>query len=238
MRDGPGNPEIEGKLDRWAAAQAEAGISAEFARQVRGRLAPSLTPVKPIPAAGWVASGFLGVAAACAAGLAAMLGKTGLHLMTGAQIGWMAVIFGGSATLFSLAIAHQMVPGSRARPPVSLALALCGGGVLAGMALNFPWRMPAGFVTEGWRCGAMELTIAIPAAGMFWWMARRGALFASAALGATLASLAALMVLTPLQTQCMFPQAPHLLVWHGGAAAVLIGIGALIGGRLDHRSIS
>lgn len=238
MRDSPGNSEMERKLDRWAAAQSEAAISPELARKMRGRLAPSLAPVKPIPAPGWLASGFLGAAAAGAAGLIAILSKAGFHLMTGEQIGWMAVIFAGGAVLFSLALAHQMVPGSRPRPPMSLALALCGGGVLAGIALNFPWRMPAGFVSEGWRCGAMELTIAVPAAGIFWWFARRGALFASATLGATLAGLAALMVLAPLQVQCMFPQAPHLLVWHGGVAAVWIGIGALIGGRLHHRSIS
>jgi hypothetical protein len=31
----------------------------------------------------------------------------------------------------------------------------------------------------------------------------------------------------------MFQQAPHLLVWHAGTAAILIGLGALIGDCLS-----
>jgi len=64
---------------------------------------------------------------------------------------------------------------------------------------------------------------------MFWLMARRGALFASAGLGAALTGLAVLLALIVDQAQCMFPQAPHLLVWHGGMAAALIAGGALVG---------
>ena len=75
----------------------------------------------------------------------------------------------------------------------------------------------------------MELMIAVPATVIFWLLARRGALFASAGLGAVLTGLAVFLALTPLQFQCMFQQAPHLLVWHAGTAVVLIGLGALIG---------
>jgi hypothetical protein len=75
----------------------------------------------------------------------------------------------------------------------------------------------------------MELAIAIAATAGFWLLARRGALFASARLGATLTGLAAFLALIPLQTQCMFQQAPHLLVWHGGSALLMVGFGALVG---------
>jgi hypothetical protein len=91
---------------------------------------------------------------------------------------------------------------------------------------------------EGWPCAAMELTIVIPATALLWILARKGALFASAGLGATLTGLAVFLVLIPLQFQCMFQQAPHLLLWHGGTALLMIGLGALTGSLWRGRQIS
>jgi hypothetical protein len=79
--------------------------------------------------------------------------------------------------------------------------------------------------------------IAVPATVVFWLMARRGALFASAGLGATLTALAVFLALLVDQAQCMFPQAPHLLVWHGGMAAVLITAGGLIGNAMARKRL-
>jgi hypothetical protein len=84
----------------------------------------------------------------------------------------------------------------------------------------------------------MELALLVPAAAIFWLLARRGALFATAGLGATLTSVSAFLVLMPIQVQCMFPQAPHLLVWHGGTALLIIGLGALAGHALRGRWVS
>ena len=107
--------------------------------------------------------------------------------------------------------------------PLSLVLALSGIGVIGGIALFFPWQVSHAFVSEGWPCAALEVMIAIPATVIFWLLARRGALFASAGLGAVLTGLAVFLALVPLQVQCMFLQAPHLVVWHAGTTAVLIG---------------
>jgi len=172
---------------------------------------------------------FLAVFAAGAAGLIAVMDKAGFHLMTGAQISWMGAILAGGGILFSVALAWRMVPASRQGFPISFVLALSGVGVIGGIALLFPWRTSSSFISEGTPCAVMELMVAIPAAVIFWLLARRGALVASAGLGAALTGLAAFLALTPLQTQCMFQQAPHLLVWHGATAAILIGLGALIG---------
>jgi hypothetical protein len=101
--------------------------------------------------------------------------------------------------------------------------------IIGGLALLFPWRASRAFVAEGWPCAATEVMIAMPAAVVIWLLARRGALFVDAALGAALSGLAVVFALTVLQFQCMFQQAPHLLVWHGVTAAILIGLGALIG---------
>ena len=99
-------------------------------------------------------------------------------------MGGMAAILAGGGILFSLALAWQMVPGSRQGFPLSLVLALSGIGVIGGIALFFPWQTSHAFVSEGWPCAAMELMIAVPATVIFWLLARRGALFASAGLGA------------------------------------------------------
>jgi len=238
MRDKPSDPDIERQLERWAASQPDEGLSEELHRKVRDVVTQSLTPVKPIPGLSVLVLRFLGVFAVCAAGLIAIVGKTGLHLMTWAQIGWMGLILAVGAILFALALAWQMVPGRRRGLSLPWVLALSGLGLIAGIALNFRWQIPGAFAAEGWPCGLMELTMGLPAIGLFWLVARRGALFGSAALGAALAGLAAFLALTPLQVQCMFPQAPHLLVWHGGTVTLLIGVGALIGYTRRHRPVS
>ena len=243
MQDNPRDAEIERRLETWAASQSDAELRPEvqrpeIQRKITGLLASSLTPVKPLPSQSRLVLAFLAVFAACAVGLIAVLDKAGFHLMTGSQMGWMAAILVGGGILFSLALAWRMVPGSRQGFPLSLVLALSGIGVIGGIALFFPWQASHAFVSEGWPCAAMELTIAVPAAVVFWLFARRGALFASAGLGAVLTGLAVFLALVPLQFQCMFQQAPHLVVWHAGTAAVLIGLGALIGKLLDHRWMS
>ena len=229
MHDNPRDPELERQLETWGASQADAELSPEMRRKVQGILTSSLTAVKPLPSQSRLVLVFLAVFAASAAGLIAVMDKAGFHLMTGAQMGWMGAILAGGGILFSLALTWRMVPASRRGFPISFVLALSGIGVIGGIALLFPWRTSSSFISEGTPCAVMELMIAIPAAVIFWLLARRGALFASAGLGAALTGLAAFLALTPLQTQCMFQQAPHLLVWHGATAAILVGFGALIG---------
>jgi hypothetical protein len=136
--------------------------------------------------------------------------------------------------VFGIAITFVKFPGSRyGFPP--FVLAPFGFGVIGAIALLFRWRTFRAFVADGWPCAVMELMITVPATLVFWLLARRGALFASAALGAAVTGLAVFLALTPLQFQCMFQQAPHLLVWHGGTVAILVGMGAAIGGMIGSR---
>jgi len=238
MPNNPVDADLERRLETWAASQSDAELHPEIQRKVRDLLTSSLTPVKPLPSQSRLVLAFLAVFAACAAGLIAILDKAGFHLMTGAQIIWMTAILTAGGILFSFTLGWRMVPGSRQRLPLSFVLALSGFGTIGGIALLFPWRTSGAFFSEGLPCAVMELMIAVPATVAFWLLARRGALFASAGLGATLAGLSVLLALTPLQFQCMFQQAPHLLVWHGGTAAILIGSGALMGALRSHRRIS
>jgi hypothetical protein len=233
MQDNPRDADVERQLETWAASQSDVELSPKIQKTVQDLLMSSLTPVKPLPSQSILVLIFLAVFAAVAAGLIAMMDKAGFHLMTEGQMGWMGTILAGGGILFSLALAWRMVPASHQVFPISFVLALSGIAVVGGIALLFPWQTSSSFISEGRPCAAMELMIAIPAAVIFWLLARRGALVASAGLGAALTGVAAFLALMPLQTQCMFQQAPHLLVWHGATAAILIGFGALVGDCLS-----
>jgi hypothetical protein len=238
MQDNSRDADIDRRMETWADSQSGTGLSAELRRRIQRELAPSLTPVKPVPSESRLVLAFLTAFAAACAGLIAMMSKVGFHLMTGAQMGWMLAILFGGGILFSLTLAWRMIPGSRPRLPFSMVLTLTGVAVITGIAALFPWRTAGASVSEGWQCAVTEIMIAIPASALFWLLARRGALFASAGLGAALTGLAVLLALVPLQFQCMFQEAPHLLVWHGGTAILLIGLGALGGAWRSHRLAS
>ena len=228
MADYHAESEFERRLDAWAEAE-QLEPRADLQRELSRTLRASLKPVKPLPSNGVLLLQFLFAFVACATGLIAILGKSGIHIMTAAQVGGMAAILASGSVFFALHLVSRIIPGNRIALPFWLGLALVALGVGAAMALLFPWRMPGAFVAEGWPCAVLELAIAIPAAAMFWLMARRGALFGSAGLGAALMAPALCLALMADQAQCMFPQAPHLLVWHGGMAAMLIAAGAALG---------
>lgn len=237
MPDNSRDDDLERRVESWAAPQGSAEFSPQIQQKISSMLAPSLIPVKPLPSQLTLVLQFLAMFATCTVGLTLILDKAGFHLMTGVQMTLVTAILFGGGILFSIALAIGMVPGARQRLP-SVVLALAGLGVITAMGLLFPWRTPGPFVSEGWPCAFMEVLIAVPVAGTFSLLARRGALFASPRLGAVLTGLAVFLALIPLQFQCMFQQAPHLLVWHGGTALLLIALSALIGQVLRHRWIS
>jgi hypothetical protein len=222
---------IEQRLDAWAASQRgerEPGqLRPELERRLHAALAGSLAPVRALPSPGTLALGFFAVFVFLGAAMVGLLKLAHVHLMTDSQSAWMIAIFTGSGLLFSVDLAHRMIPGSRLRLPLAPALAVSVVAAIGGLALLFPWGEAGAAAPEGWRCAALEAAIAIPAAGVFWLLARRGAIFASAGLGVSLGGLAVLLALTPVQLQCMFPKAPHLLIWHLAPAAILAGSGAL-----------
>ena len=223
--------DVERQLDAWAARQSHVGMSPELERNVREALKSSLTAVKPVPSRGWFFLAFITIFVVGSAGLLAFFTRLGLQLMTPVQISVISVIFFGGGTLFACKLTEQMIPGSRPGIPLWGLLTVGGVFVLGGLATLFPWQTPGISVSQGWPCALMEVTIVIPAIAVSWLLARRGALFASAGLGATLTGLAAFLALIPVQFHCMFQLSPHLLIWHGGAALLMVGLGAL-GGNL------
>jgi len=238
MQDDARDLDVERQLEAWAAGHSGTQISSELARKVRQGLKPSLTPVNPLPSRDRLFLLLLAVLVGVSAGLVALMNKTGLHMMTPLQLGGISAILAGGGILFAVNLSGQMVPGSRAVIPLWVLLPVGGVAVFAGLSTLFPWQTSGSFFSEGWPCAAMEVALLVTAAAIFWLFARRGALFASAGLGATLTGVAAFLVLIPLQVQCMFQQAPHLLVWHGGTALMMIGLGALAGNALRGRWVS
>ncbi len=229
MRADSFESDLDGRLEKWAARQSLDELSQETARRIDDLLIPSLAPVRPLPSRNKLVLRFIAVFAVGALALMGLMDKAGFHLMTHAQMVSMAAILTAAGVLLSVAMAHQMVPGSRERFPVRLALASSAIAAAGAIWLLFPWVTPRAFVSEGWPCAVMESIVALPAAGVFWLLARRGAFFSGTRVGAAVAGLAVVLSLLVQQFRCMFPQAPHLLVWHGATAAILIGLGALIG---------
>lgn len=179
MQDDGRDLDIERQLDDRAADHSGAGISPELTRKVRNALQPSLTPVKSVPPRRRLLIAILAVFVAGSAGLIAFMGKTGLHLMTPIQIDGISAILAGGGILFAAKLVEQMIPGSRSVVPLWGLLTLGVVGAFVGLATLFPWQTSGNFISEGWPCAAMELMTVIPATALFWFLSRRGALFAS-----------------------------------------------------------
>jgi hypothetical protein len=227
MQEDRREKELERRLAAWAHSQPN-DFRPGSERRLHDALAGSLAPVRPLPAPRTLALGFFAVFAILGALLIAVLKLARVHFMADSQSAWMIAIFAGAGFLFCRDIAQRMIPGSRLVFPRVPVLALCGFAAIGGLALLFPWSEPGTSAADGWRCAALESAIAVPATSLFWLLARRGVLFASPGLGAALAGAGVFLALVPVQLQCMFPRAPHLLIWHDGTAAIIIGTGALV----------
>jgi hypothetical protein len=232
MSDDPRNPELDQRINAWAASH-QGTVQPEFERRLHSTVAKSFAPVRPLPSQSTLTQTFLVVFAVLSAATVAIMKMVGIHLMTSAANLSMTAIFTGAGLLFSRELVRKMIPGSRRSWPPALMFALPGIAAFGGLAVLFPWRESGAFVSEGWHCALLEGIIAGPVALAFWLLARRGVLFFSPALGGVLAGLTVSLALVPVQVQCMFLRAPHLLVWHAGTALLLIGLAAVIG-RLQH----
>jgi hypothetical protein len=238
MRVDPPDPRLDRQLDAWAERGPRPELRAEIGQRIQQMLAPSLKPVRPLPARGWLTLGFVGVFAASALGLTAVMAGPGLDRMTGTQIAGMTAVLVLGAILFSITLVWRMIPGSRELLTLGVVLTLAGLGITGTVALLFPWRHLGALPSQGMPCAVMEVSIAIPALAAFWLLARRGVLFPGAGLGAALGGLAGLLAIAVQQFQCMFQNAPHLLIWHVGLAVLLTAASALIGATVRRSSKS
>src|SRR5580698_10388887 len=112
MPDDPRNPELERRIEDWAASR-QGNLQPELERRLLGALARSLAPVRPLPSPGILSLAFFVVFILLSASTIVVLRMVGIHLMTSAANLSMTAIFTGAGLLFSRELARKMIPGSR-----------------------------------------------------------------------------------------------------------------------------
>ena len=219
---------IDEKIDRLLEQAPASELSPDLHRKISGALAASLQPVKPMPSAGVLAGQFASIFLVFAAALIATMGVTGFRTLQAWQALGIVAILAVGVSLFSVALAWQIRPGSLQKIPAKLSWAYFGVGFLTGAALLFPWRGTEAFVLHGWPCLLAGSAVAIPGGILFWLLTRRGVPLSAGAFGGTLGAIAGLLGLTVLQFRCIHQDAAHLLVWHGGVLVLSITAGVLV----------
>jgi hypothetical protein len=219
---------IDEKIDRLLELAPSSELSPELHRTISGALTASLQPVKPMPAARVLTGQFASIFLVFAAALIAMMGVTGFHALHAWQALGIVAILAVGVSLFSLTLAWQIRPGSLQKIPAKLSWACFGVGFLTGAALLFPWSGAEAFVSRGWPCLLTGSAVAIPGGVLFWMLTRRGVPLSAGAFGGTLGALAGLLGLAVLQFHCLYQNAAHLLVWHGGILVLSITTGLLV----------
>jgi hypothetical protein len=230
------NAKIDEKIDRLLDLAPAPELSPDLRRKISGALADSLQPVKPIPSAGVLAGQFAAVFLVFAAALVAVMGVTGFRTLDAWQALGILTILAAAVSLLSLVLAWQIRPGSLRKISAKLSWACFVLGFLTGAALLFPWRGAEAFVSRGWPCLLTGSAVAIPGAILFWLLTRRGVPLSARTFGGTLGAIAGLLGVTVLQFRCLYQDAAHLLIWHGGILVLSITVGVLVALLLERRS--
>jgi len=219
---------IDEKIDRLLELAPSSELSPDLHRKISGALTASLQPVRPMPAARVLTGQFASIFLVFAAALIAMMGVTGFRALHAWQALGIVAVLAVGVSLFSLTLAWQIRPGSLQKIPAKLSWAYFGVGFLTGAALLFPWRGAEAFVSRGWPCLLTGSAVAIPGGVLFWLLTRRGVPLSAGAFGGTLGAIAGLLGLTVLQFHCLYQNAAHLLLWHGGILVLSITTGLLV----------
>ena len=226
---------IDEKIDRLLELAPSSELSSVLHRKISGTLTASLQPVKQMPAARVLAGQFAAIFVVFAAALVAMMGVTGFHALHAWQALGIVAILAVGVSLFSLTLAWRIRPGSLQKIPAKLSWTYFGVGFLTGAALLFPWRGAEAFVSRGWPCLLTGSAVAIPGGVLFWLLTRRGVPLSAGAFGGTLGAIAGLLGLTVLQFHCLYQNAAHLLVWHGGVLVLSITAGLLVALAIERK---
>jgi hypothetical protein len=228
----------DAEIDRLLASTPPPEAPPELARSIGGALAASLQPVKPMPGTSALAVQFAAVFLVFAVALIGMMGITGFRTLHAWQAVGMVAILALGVTVLSVALAWQIRPGSLQKIPAASSWLYFGLGFVAGAALLFPWRsaepfVASTFVSHGWHCLMAGSAVALPGGILFWLLSRRGVPLSAGAFGGTLGAIAGLLGVTVLQFRCIYQDAAHLMVWHGGVVLVAIAAGVGIARLLE-----
>ena len=215
-------PVVERLFDQVADLEGPAplGLAA-----VRLSLLRDLRPVRPALPTGWFALAFLLIFAA--------LSLLSLRFM--APLGWVSLqpmqraslftTLAASASLLAFALSRQMSPGSRSLPPATLLSGLFVLFCLVAAGL-FHTRAEAHFLLDGQSCLQQGTPYAIPAALLFVFILRLGALLNPTGSAALTGMLAGLVSTTALEIHCPNQNLWHILTFHFGIPAAGATLGA------------
>lgn len=217
------------KLYGWVAEKTTAPAGdTELSRRIVAQIAPSLTPVKPIASPAAFAGRVIGLILLLTGVLVAAMGGAGIGVMNRVEFVGISAVLAAGAILFSLTLGRQTTPGARRRIPTWTAMLLFSIAAAAGIVLLFPWHAEGAPLTLSWQCALRELTIAVPAATLFWVWLRKAVVLSPAGMGASVGAVAGLLGVAVLQFTCVYQEALHLLLWHWSVLAVTSGGGALV----------
>jgi hypothetical protein len=224
-------------LYEWISGEIAVGEpSPALYRKARLMLQDSLEPISPLPSTRILVIQFLVAFGLFALPIGGILGFAGFHRMGAVQLIGISAILAVGAAALSFSLAWQMIPGSVQRFSTGVAIAVLAAGFLGCVGILFPWRTPERFIAQGWPCSAMGVSVAAPAAVLFWLLVRRGARLSREALGGALGAIAGLLGVTVMQFSCSRQEAGHLLVWHGGVLVITTLTGILTARALTHFS--
>jgi len=206
---------------------------AQVSDRVLTSILSDLKPVKQIAGPWLLALGFTAILAAVLAVVVWLTGSAGFFALTAMAKMLMLSIIGVGALLLSFSLAQRMVPGSLQRVPVfQVALALAAAFIFV-VALMFhdvtDWKTLAMQRTCLW----LGIAAAVVTALLGSLVVRRGAWINRFATVVSIGALSGVSALLVLTVHCPILKATHILIWHGGAAVVVILAAWLVGRRLD-----
>jgi Negative regulator of sigma F len=204
-------------------------VRLEVEHRIIHTIQSSLKPVSRLRSSSMIVAQLMIAFFLISTAVTSMMQVTGIEAMNLPQLIGMSLILTLGVALLSLSLAWQMKPGSLQRIPARAAMGILAAGLVAGIAILFPWRTPEAFLVRGWHCMRAGLALAVPAALVFGFLVRRGAPLSLGMLGGTLGAIAGLLAVTVLQFTCNLQDLGHLLVWHGGVLVISTLAGWLIG---------
>jgi hypothetical protein len=204
---------------------APRGLELRVTQAIKG----SLKPVSPLPSGTAIAAELIVAFLLFSAMIISVMTASGFVAMNLLQLAGIGAILALGVLLLGSSLAEQMTPGSLQRIPARAAAVILLTGLIAGIVLLFPWRIPEAFAIRGWRCLRAGLILAVPATPVFGFFVRRGVFLSLRTFGATLGAMAGLLSVTMLQFSCELQNIPHLLVWHVGVLAISTAVGAIAG---------
>ena len=209
-------------------------IEERLVRRIQGEITENLKPVRPLPASHFILVAF-GVVFLVLVAVGAMpFGMNGWAKLTSFQRVGVFATLTLSATIMTLSMVEQMVPGSRQslRPGAAPVVVLIT--LVAAIVIMFRPRQDSTFMTTGIACIRNGLVNSIPAVFAFWLLLRRGAILHAKLVGAAAGMLGGLAGLTVLELSCPNVNVFHILVWHCGGVLISSAGGALLGGAAEY----